>query len=152
MQDLDESLNQNSALGTLNPTTVGQDKTHFTLPSKWDEVVSCKESGLHIFTKTEVSTEFPFVSHPMMCKVVFPLCQIEFYVNGKKCPGPNIEGLWEHHHHISSVISVFDKMFMCPGVKDDKLNALQKVPVPTGSFKDGVWRSHKFVPSCVCII
>lgn len=114
-----------------------------SLPNGWCKLYGTVE-GPCVFSKTVVTDQFPFVTHPKMCKFDFRNRESEFYLNSKPCAGPDVTYLWNDPSQLSSVISNFDHMIECPGIQNGEFHLLKNAILPTGQIgADGIWRSKK---------
>ena len=118
-----------------------------SLPDGWTEVAGVFDEGQHLYVKTVVSQQLPFIWHPRKCKFDFSSKHSEFYSNNNKCIGPTIVcHLWENQNNLQAVLEEFNQMIPCPGITDVEFNPLRHMSLPTGEYvsMDSVWRSNRF--------
>ena len=131
---------------TISPIESEKELELPALPLGWSQLKCQLDTGQNVYAKTVAHKDYPFLSHPKMCKIDL-LCQkIEFYAFSKNCLGPDVEdGFWNSWpSHLPSLITNFDQMIQCPGIKSEEFQPLNKKVLPTGEIDaDGIWRSKK---------
>ena len=117
-----------------------------TLPLGWSQLQCQLDTSQHVYAKLVAQKDYPFYSHPKMCKVDLHCQQIEFYSCSKHCVGPDIvDDFWNSWpSQLSSLITTFDQMTQCPGIESEEFHPLRNKGIPTGEIDaDGIWRSKK---------
>ena len=109
-----------------------------SLPDGWTEVAGVFDEGQHLYVKTVVSQQLPFIWHPRKCKFDFSSKHSEFYSNNNKCIGPTIVcHLWENQNNLQAVLEEFDQMIPCQLSKDNCIRNVEQVK-QTISLKESV--------------